>query len=276
MPAKTAKVLGEESDSNIIKFVRENDLKMKDLKKLVQSQKKQAEEIVSAYYKEGRVHPVLMKALLNGLNAAAGNHTANVARYGRMLTQMKATMDAAPDWLKDDDYLGDNKGLESRLRIAEAEEEKSRQWLNRTEELLHDQGPNILKSIAKDIKTSAAAYAKAYDDVDKILLESVCTSLRNLEPQGPQSKKGQPRPSGAKFREMSSSDPEYLIGLLNEALLSKQLLDDLVDDLVKDNDGAKGMKAPIKNVDRSMVKTFGKYDFDFSKLTGDLCMHLCS
>ena len=68
---------------------------MKDLKKLVETQKRQAQEIVDACYRgndkrpEGFVHPVLLKAVLNGLNAAAGSYTSNMVRFARMVEQLE-------------------------------------------------------------------------------------------------------------------------------------------------------------------------------------------
>ena len=249
-------------------MVVDNGLRASDLRKFVDGKKKQAENIVTAYRESNGeiVHPAVLKGTLNALNAASGTHSTNFKRFETMEAAIQKQIAAIGDdsWKKHflvgDDVLGKGNGMASRLGNATASKDAAAAGLELVTAKLKKESPLILAGVAGDIKASAQKYAEAYATIDPGLLDTIDTALRTLiRADAADAGKAQPKPSSELYKDLSNDDTRFLIGLLDDALKAKPLLDALISKLVELVPGTKGLKAPIKDVERCLVKISEKY-----------------
>ena len=212
------------------------------------------------------VHPAVLKGTLNALNAASGTHSTNFKRFEIMEAAIQKQIAAiGDDFVKQfslvgDNMLGEGNGLASRLGKATASKDAAAAGLEQVTAKLKKDSPLILAGVAGDIKASAQKYAEAYATIDPGLLDAIDTALRTLiHANAADAGKAQPKPSSELYKDLPNDDTRFLIGLLDDALKAKPLLDALISRLVELVPGTKGLKAPIKDVERCLVKISEKY-----------------
>lgn len=198
------------------------------------------------------VHPAVLKGTLNALNAASGTHSTNFKRFEIMEAAIQKQVAAIGDdyvkkmTLVKDYVLGEGNGLASRLGKATASKDAAAAGLEQVTAKLKKESPLILAGVAGDIKASAQKYAEAHATIDPGLLDT-------------DAGKAQPKPSSELYKGLPNDDTRLLIGLLDDALKAKPFLDALISRLVEVVPGTKGLKAPIKDVGRCLVKISEKY-----------------
>ncbi len=128
--------------------------------------------------------------------------------------------------------------------------------LARVEEETGKCAPDIMESVSKDVKTTG----RAYDDVFRKLSRTTLNDIRrtvealrlHIKTQGSE----KTRQVLLQHQEVHPTDPLYLILLLEAALEGKTHLDALARHLVHDEEGAQAKIAPVKCVERAIVKVY--------------------
>jgi hypothetical protein len=242
------------------------------LEKLVDQTFNQADAILAEYKKsvEGghpdRMPAQLAKAFLNGIFTATVTHLNDEKQRDAQEPPLKTLVGDknTPDHFKDDSYLGEGNGLQSRLASIEKLKFKAKSSLNETGKALETYAPRILESAAKTIKETGSDYTKEFSSLNKSVMKDVSVLVKSLG--GVAGKSCQPQ--SKHYPELSDNhDPLFMVAVLHDAKNAKKRLDEFVKDIVTGLDGVERKCAPLKSVDRAMVKVFEKYGCNFAMLT---------
>jgi len=174
-----------------------------------------------------------------------------------------------PSMYISDTVLGEGNGVQSRLTAIEERRSKAEANLKKVKQVLHDCAPVILEDVADSIKATGAAYTKLFGSLQKAVMAEVARLVQDLlstAPGGGSEKVLQPK---SKHYPLLSDpeDPLFMIALVKDAQFAKKLLDAFAALIVSKVFGSEAKFAPLKSVERGVVKVYEKYDCRFDKLT---------
>ena len=261
-------------------FVEANCISVANLEKYVQQHKQQAATITNMWDSHAKYHPMMAKGLLNALNAASVTHAHDYARHELQEKQTEKALveevhrsakssDCSDDdqfinrdecnMVNEDRVLGAGNGLKSKIEKAKQRKDASEKMKHEVQATLEKQSPEILKSVAPDVISTALQYDNLFDALNPNTMRSIDTAIAALRETIKTPRKEQP-PSPHYPNVTDPSDPGFVIGLMKEAGNSKVQLDDFMKTLVaKKGSGATAKFAPLKGIDRMMVKVYEKY-----------------
>ncbi len=242
------------------------------LEKLIDQSVNQADAILEEYakYVEGghanRMPAQLAKAFLNGVFTGTVAHLNDKEQRDLQIPPLTDLVnnDETPTSLRSDDYLGKGNGIDSRLASIMKLKFKAESSLNETRKALQTYAPCILDSVADSIKQTGSAYTELFLTLDKSVMEEVSDLVKSLG--GVAGKSCQP-PSKHYPLLADKHNPLFMVSLLQDAMNAKKRLDAFVEDIVTGVDGVERKRAPLKTVERAMVKVYEKYDCNFAMLT---------
>jgi hypothetical protein len=79
-----------------------------------------------------------------------------------------------------DEYLGKGNGLQSCLSLYEKKEIKARKNLQMVQGVLQSFSPEMLESVAGNIKDTGCRYTDLFSNLDKDLMSEVCVVVKSL------------------------------------------------------------------------------------------------
>jgi hypothetical protein len=159
-------------------------------------------------------------------------------------------------------------GLEERLNRMVALQAEAVANRAAVEGVLEKQAPLILEQVAVSIKRTAGEYDDVFERLHPDTMQEIREAVAALRPaDAAASKRSQP-PSRFFPELQDQMNPLFLVGLFADALGEKVLLDAIAAEIAAAcGDGAKAKPAPIKNIERAIVKVLEKYGLNFSSLT---------
>ena len=254
-------------DVKCLEILHLHGVDSRKLEKLIDQSVNQADAILKEYAGHpDRMPAQLAKAFLNGVFTATATHLNDEKQRDAQTPPLKTLVDDkyTPDHFKGDSYLGKGNGLQSRLASIEKLKSKAKSSLNETGKALEMYAPRILESAAKSIKETGSDYTKEFSSLNKDVMKDVSVLVKSLG--GVAGKSCQPQ--SKHYPELSDNhDPLFMVALLHDAKNAKKRLDEFVEDIVTDLGGVECKCAPLKSVDRAMVKVFEKYGCNFAMLT---------
>ena len=259
-------------DRKCLNMLHLHNVNSHKLVKLIDQSVNQADAIIQEYaeYAESghpkRMPAQLAKAFLNGVFTAAITHLNDKEQRDSQIPPLENLLgnDGTPAYFKKDGYLGKGNGIESRLASIKELKSKAHNNLNETRKALQTFSPCILESVADSIKMTGSKYTEVFLSLDKSVMEEVSVLVKRLG--GVAGKSCQP-PSKHYPHLTETYNPLFMVPLLKDAKIAKDRLDAFVDDLVTGVHGAECKRAPLKSVDRAMVKAYEKYACNFALLT---------
>ncbi len=247
------------------------------LEKMLDQSVNQADTVLAEYAKGGdanRMPAQLAKAFLSGVFSGTVAHLNEKELRALHIPPLETLVNSAetPGWLKDDDYLGTGNGIKSRLDSVSNLQSIAQKNLDETRNALQEYAPSILESLGDSIKETGSKYNKLFSSLDQSLMKDVADLVDCLQQKGDQKgdlaeKKLQPQ--SKHFPLLSDHhNPLFMIPLLHDAKIAKERLDAFVSDIMKRlPHGVEQKRAPLKSLERAMVKVYEKYRCNFSMLT---------
>jgi hypothetical protein len=252
-------------------LMRKHGVDSKKLEKLIDQSVNQAGAMIAEYDRTQKMPVQLAKAFLGGVFSGSVVHTnerdQRDLQIGPLLKIVQTGQIAS--YYIDDSDLGKGNGVQSRLTAIEERRSKAEANLKKVKQVLHDCAPVILEDVADSIKATGAAYTKLFGSLQKDVMAEVARLVQDLlstAPGGGSAKALQPK---SKYYPHLSDpeDPLFMIALLKDAQFAKKLLDAFAALIVSKVFGSEAKFAPLKSVERGVVKVYEKYDCRFDKLT---------
>jgi hypothetical protein len=257
-----------------LEILRIHSVDSHKLEKLIDQSVNQADAILGEYakYAEGghanRMPAQLAKAFLNGVFTGTVTHLNDKEQRDLQIPPLIDLVNnkQTPALLKSDDYLGEGNGIKSRLASIKKLQSKAQSNLNETRKALQTYAPCLMESVADSIKQTGSAYTELFLSLDKSVMEDVSVLVKSLG--GVAEKSCQP-PSKhyPLLTDEDGHNPLFMVPLLHDAKNAKKRLDAFVEDIVAGVDGVERKRAPLKTVERAMVKVYEKYECNFAMLT---------
>ena len=244
-------------------ILRENAVDSTKLRKLVNASVGQADTLIREYNKTKSMPAAMAKAFLGAIFSALVTHTNEAKQRGVQIEPLQILVDdpKLDRAYKESEYsLGEN-ALKPRLALVQKLKSNADSNLREVDGILHSLGPAILEEVGPEIKKTSAEYAAAFERLDKAVMSKVEKVIRGLLSGAPNKgakKQGQP-PSNEYPHLKDPKDPMFLIALLADARKEKMKLDDLARRLVEGVEGARPKFAPLKSIERALVKVYEKY-----------------
>jgi hypothetical protein len=248
----------------------------KKLAKLLDQSVNQAGAMIAEYDRTKKMPPQLAKAFLGGVFSGSVVHTnerdqrdLQIGPLQKIVQNPGEGKGQIPSYYINDSALGKGNGVQSRLTAIEERRSKAEANLKKAKQALHDYAPIILEDVADSIKTTGAAYTKLFGSLQKTVMAEVARLVQDLlstAPGGGSAKALQPK--SKHYPHLSDpEDPLFMIALLKDAQFAKTLLDAFAALIVSKVFGSEAKFAPLKSVERGVVKVYEKYDCRFDKLT---------
>ncbi len=264
-----------EDDLNCLELLHEHRVDSCKLKKMLDQSVNQADAILREYaeYAKGdnanRMPAQLAKAFLNGVFTGTVAHLNEKKQRALQIPSLSKLLENKEtlDDFKDDDYLGEGNGIRSRLASIEELESKAKSNLNATRKALQTYAPCILDSVADSIKQTGSAYTELFLSLDKSAMKDVSDLVDSLQPKGGVAGKSCQPPSKHYPLLSDTHSPLFMVPLLQDAKNAKERLDKFVDDIVAGMSGVERKRAPLKSIERALVKVYEKYGCNFAMLT---------
>ncbi len=247
------------------------------LAKLIdQSVVNQADAILAEYDKyvedghanANRMPAQLAKAFLNGVFTGTAAHLNDKEQRDSQIPPLTNLVNSKQTnrIFIDDGYLGKGNGIKSRLASIEKLQSKAQSNLNETRKAFQTYAPCILESVADSIKQTGSAYTELFLSLDRSVMEDVSVLVKSLLVGGVAGKSCQP-PSKHYPLLSDTHSPLFMVPLLQDAKNAKNRLDEFVDDIVTGVHGVERKRAPLKSLERALVKVYEKYECNFAMLT---------
>ena len=246
------------------------------LKKLIDQSVNQADSIIAEYERTKTMPALLAKAFINGVFSGTVTHTNERDQRAVQIQPLQQLVDnegrgngQTPSYFIDDSYLGEGNGIQSRLASIQKRKAKAEANLKKVKHILHDSAPRILESVADSIKETGSKYNRLFSLLDKNVMKEVSDLVQGLLSTASDGGVGKSlQPESKHYPHLSDRDsPLYMIPLLKDAQNAKKRLDAFVVDIVKGVKGVEPKFAPLKSVERALVKVYEKYDCRFDMLT---------
>ena len=244
------------------------------LEKLIDQSVNQANSILKDYDSTGKMPAQLAKAFLNGIFAGTVAHLNEKKQRTLQLPPLQQLLNnegnddgQTPSYFIDDKYLGEGNGIRSRHAAIAKRKAKAENDLKETQEALPKCAPSILESVADSIKKTSAEYTNLFRKLDKNIMGEVSKLVEELKKKCDSAEKSF-QPESKHYPDLfDPKHPLFMILLLKDAQNAKIRLDDFVKDLAEDISGVELKFAPLKSVERAMVKVYEKYECRFDMLT---------
>jgi hypothetical protein len=261
-----------EDDLNCLELLHEHRVDSCKLKKMLDQSVNQADAILREYaeYAEGgRMPAQLAKAFLNGVFSGTVAHLNEKKQRSLQIPPLRNLVNSKETHqiFMDDDYLGKGNGIKSRLASIEEMESKAISNFNETRKALQTYAPWILESVADSIKQTGSAYTELFLSLDKRVMRDVSDLVDSLQPKGDGAGKSCQPPSKHYPLLVDTHSPLFMVPLLQDAKNAKERLDNFVDDIVAGMSGVERKRAPLKSIERALVKVYEKYGCNFAMLT---------
>ena len=267
----------------LIELLHKHGMDAHKLEKLIDQSVNQADSIIKYYDDTNKIPAQLAKAFLNGIFAGTVAHLNETKQRKLQLPPLQQLLDNAgygngqtPDHFIDDGYLGEDNGIRSRHAGIAKRKDKAKKDLKETQDILPKCAPSILESVADSIKTTSVKYTKLFRGLDKDVMGEVSKVVKKLTEECDSAAKTS-QPESKRYLDLFLKDPThplfdpkhplFMIPLLKDAQNAKIRLDEFVKDMAKGVSKVELKFAPLKSVERAMVKVYEKYECRFDMLT---------
>jgi hypothetical protein len=275
MPPTPPMQFSEDDDRKCLELLHEHRVDSHKLKKMLDLNVNQADAILDEYRLTGKMPAQLVKAFLNGVFSGTVAHSNEIAQRATQIPPLQKLLDnrgeinntdgkTDPRFITDE-YLGKDKGIQSRLALIEKLKSKAEDNLKMLQDVLHECAPKMLESVADNIKETGLKYTELFCTLNKDVMREVSVLVK--EDLGGEDAKSR-QPISKHYPELTDPrNPLFMIPLIKDAQEAKKRLDDFVKDIVSGLNGVEPKFAPLKSVERAMVKVYEKYDCQFDMLT---------
>jgi hypothetical protein len=274
-PNEAADALLTPDERKCLEILRMHSVDSHKLEKLIGPSVNQADAILEEYANyakighANRIPAQLAKAFLNGVFTGTAAHLNDKEQRESQVSSLTNLLgnDETDDRFKKDWYLGEGNGIESRLATITKLQFKAQSNLNETRKALQTYAPCILESVADSIQFTGTAYNELFFSLDKSVMKEVSDLVGSLQPEGGVAGKWC-QPLSKHYPLLSDTrHPLFILPLLQDAKNAKKRLDDFVENIVAGVHGAERKRAPLKSVERALVKVYQKYECNFAMLT---------
>ena len=263
-------------DFECLKLLHEHHVDAPKLKKLLDLNVNQADAILIEYERTKKMPAQLVKAFLNGVFSGTVAHSNEFAQRASQIPPLQALLknpgegvgQTDPRFITDE-YLGKGKGIQSRLTSIEKLKSKAEGNLKMLQDVLHERAPEMLESVADDIKKTGLKYTELFCKLDKGVMREVSNLISDLNEKRPVGDDAMAlQPNSKHYPHLTNPrHPLFMIPLLKDAQEAKKRLDDFIKDIVKGINGADPKSAPLKSIERALAKVCEKYNGQFDMLT---------
>ena len=263
-------------DHKCIEILHRHGVDSHKLEKLLDQSVNQADTVLAQYdeYAKGgdaeRMPAQLAKAFLSGVFSGTVAHLNETELRALHIPPLEILVNnpETPDWQKYDWSLGEGNGIKSRLASVVKMQSIAKKNLDETRNTLQKYAPCILESVGNSIKETGSAYNDLFSSLDQSLMKDVADLVDYLQPKGGLAEK-KLQPQSKRYPHLSDHhDPLFMIPLLHDAKIAKERLDAFISDIMKRlPHGVEQKRAPLKSLERAMVKVYEKYRCNFSMLT---------
>jgi hypothetical protein len=175
-----------------VKLLREHHVDAPKLKKLLDLNLNQADAILIEYERTKKMPAQLVKAFLNGVFSGTVAHSNEFAQRASQIPPLQALLKNSGEGVGQtdprfitDEYLGKGKGIQSRLTSIEKLKSKAEVNLKMLQDVLHDRAPEMLESVADDIKKTGLKYTELFYKLDKGVMRAVSNLISDLNKNRP-------------------------------------------------------------------------------------------